>query len=174
MTKTYTIKKQIPILSLEHIEITAEEIQKLIAENPEILEVKKGGKPKNGSPYRILTSLNTFSFCTWCDTEEDNYQRDTGNFYITKEKCEARQAINNAKANVMAYIRDNELGREFEIAFEDDNYYINIDRLEGKFRINSTCYTDDLPLLGHFISREACQQVINNNRADLNLIYGIK
>ena len=174
--KTYKIKTQSYLSCLNDkeslLEVTAEEIQKLIAENPEILEVKKDGKPKHRTEYWYLDSQNSFRGSVWDNHKYDNYFRDTGNFFLAEEECTAQQAINNAKANVMAYIRDNELGKEFVSGYGNSNYYIRCQN--GDLANNDNQYSDNLPQLGYLKSKEACHQVIDNNTADLNLIYGIK
>ena len=162
MTKTYTIN---------NIQITSETIQKLIAENPEILEVKKDGKPEHGTTYWFLSVGNIVANYMWTDDEFDNYRRDIGNFYITEEECIAQQAINYATVRVMAYIRDNELGKEF-VNGDDNNYYFT--NYKNKIVWQISVFFNNLPPLGYLMSKEACKQVIDNNTADLNLIYGIK
>ena len=171
--KTYKIKTQSYLSCLNDkeslLEVTAEEVQKLIAENPEILEVKKDGKPKGGTDYWFLSSTNDVCCDTWVIHKTDNYRRDTGNFFLTKEECTARQAINNATTRVRAYIRDNELGKEFVTG----EYNFCINKYFNDLTCNPSNNVNTLPLLG-YLKASACQQVINNNRADLNLIYGIK
>ena len=162
--KTYTIN---------NTQITSEAIQKLIAENPEILEVKKDGKPERGTEYWYLGSDNNFYCATWTNHTLENHKRDSGNFFLTEEECIAQQAINHAVARVRAYIRDNELGREFVSGkYNEPNHYIY--RSGKELSIGEFSTVNNLPLLGYFKSNEACKQVIDNNTADLKLIYGIK
>ena len=175
MTKTYKIKTQSYLSCLNDkeslLEVTATDVQKLIAENPEILAgMKKDGKPEIGTPYWFLNTCNIVHTNKWDNTTNENYLRDIGNFFLAEEKCIAQQAINTAKANVMAYIRDNELGKEH---YEDDNNYCIAEDM-NKLCVANCLNRNFLPPLGYFISEEACKQVIDNNRADLKLIYGIK
>jgi len=152
------------------IEITAEEIQKLIAENPEILKEKKNEKPKDGTDYWFINSCGDVYVYTWNNHKYDNYFRDTGNLFLTVEECLAQQAINHATARVIAYIRDNELVKEFVNGGLNYYIYSGVNGLDS----NDTCTIDNLPQLGYLISKEAGIQVIDNNTADLKLIYGIK
>ena len=152
------------------IEITAEEIQKLIAENPEILEVKKDGKPEHGTRYWFISSLNSIGYDIWTNYNKDNYRRNLGNFFLIENECNAQQEKNEATARVLGYIRDNELGKEH---YEDDNNHCITEDM-NKLCVASCWNRNFLPPLGYFISEEACKQVIDNNRADLKLIYGIK
>ena len=178
MSKTYTIKIQATttytngqsLMGESTTKVTAEEIQKLIAENPEILEVKKDGKPKEGTEYWYFGSANDVWWNPWSNHEDDNLRRDIGNFFLIREECMAQQAINFAIARVRAYIKDNELGREFVDG--DDNYYFT--NHKNKIIWQISLVLNHLPLLGYFKSEEAGEQVINNNTDDLNLIYGIK
>jgi len=159
--KTYTIN---------NTQITSEAIQKLIAENPEILEVKKDGKTEEWTKYWYIGTWNNVFCATWLNDKYDKYRRDIGNFFLTEEGCIAQQEVNFAIARVRAYIKDNDLGREYKAG--KSNYYIYSRGTE--LSICSVCNINDLPLPGYFKSNEACKQVIDNNTADLKLIYGIK
>lgn len=160
--KTYT---------LNNIQITAEEIQKLIAENPEILDVKSNEKPENETIYCFLDTCGEVATSSWTDHRADNYRRDLGNFFLREYEAKAQQVINLATARVKAYIRDNELGEKFWEG-DEENYYIKSE--ENKIGFGIVYSLNDLPLLGFFKSRDASQQVIDNNLPDLKLIYGIK
>jgi hypothetical protein len=156
------------------MDVSLEELKKLIKANPELLE-KDDGKPESGSIYWNLDTWNNVVSMPWINSRGDNYRRDIGNFFLTEEECKAQQEINLAISRVRAYIRDNDLELE-DIDWNDNScrYSIHYNHYTKKidwFRLTICDYGIKLPYLK---SVEACKQLIDNNLSDLKLIYGIK
>lgn len=110
--KTYTV---------DNLQITAEQVRKLVKENPDILQ-EDTGVPKEGQDYWYLSATNVL-MSYWANNSTDNELLIRNNVYLTKEAAEKADKKRVAFGSVMAFIRSHGLSFTPDWKSEDRDKY---------------------------------------------------
>lgn len=158
---------------LDNIEISEDQIRKLIKDHPELIE-KKSGKPwraEKGEYHYIVDSCGYV-----CEEYEDgdiadDYHYLTGNYFATKEEAEACKARQEAIGRVTHKI----------LELNDGDYKDSNNRYWAILARNNNLMPSSTPMgeyyaitLPYIASREIAEQIIKDHEADLKIIFNIK
>ena len=165
--KKYTIK---------NVEITKEELLKLIKENPELVEDKHESRyfePKEGETYFFLSSDVEICESINAGAYFDNKRIAIG-VYNTLEKAEHDRDIQKAIVRVWK-IADT----KFPFVPNWSNtkeckYFVRYDHGNKQLSLNTTLYFQMHSQLPHFKSKADTEAFIKECEADLKLILNVK
>lgn len=164
--KTYT---------LNNTTVSAEELKRLIKENPELLE--KGTKPwraEKGEEYWYVEDCGLAD----CDTEgiydADNFRFLTGNYFRTEEEAEAHKARLEAIGRVTHAILERNEGWTPDWSDDDQSkHHIWFDHDCSTFDVDYDCSIQESYILPYIASREIAKGIIRDFEGDLKIIFGI-
>lgn len=104
----------------------------------------------------------------WADDDIDDYRRNIGNFYLTEEDCDKAVKKQHALAEVLKYIRENDLeekdmGKFWEYVWYD-KYTNSIDKT---YRGSGLFYLSPIPRL----KENTAKQLIDNQKDNLLVLF---
>ena len=156
---------------LNNIEVSAEEIRKLIKENPEIVgELEKKSKffsPKEGERYWRIASGDVDAFIN----ENDNADANIIKCGVYRTLEEVQKAIEKQKALVRLwnYADEKMFYRPDWNNKDEEKYFIYFDYKNGMWVVESFYNCRENFLFPYFKTREDAEQFIKDNLSDLNL-----
>jgi len=156
----------------KEIEITKEELAEL---NKQAESVSEVWKPKIGEIYHYADSRGNIYWDRWIDSVNDNFLYYIGNCFKTREEAQKSVDRQQALARVKAYIRDNDLGLVPDWSDDGQNkFYITYCHNDKEFQGWCNSYGQRETEIGYLKSSEDCNQVIENMKEDLLLIFNVK
>lgn len=90
-------------LNNNEIELTDEQVKEIVD------KYGKKDEIKDETRYWLITHDGGKASTRWFNEENDNFRRDTGNFYLKESDCDKAVEKAHALARVKRFIRENEL-----------------------------------------------------------------
>lgn len=159
-------------IKLKDVEVSVEEIKKLIKENPEILKEEKGGRyffPRNNEEYWFI---NAFGDVDWhINNCLGEVQLISMGVYRTKEEATLARDKQKAIVSCWKWAQEN---APFEPDWGDENqrkYFVLYDCIDKKLDWSVTYYFKHQFTLPYFKSREDYEAFIKANKDSLELLF---
>lgn len=158
---------------LNNVEVSAEEIKKLIKENPELLQ-EKGGKPWKGvfgEIYYYVSEVGCVGNSTENNHRYDNYRYLTGNYFKTKEEAEQYVEYQKAVGRITHAILERNEG--WKADWSDISlkkfclYFCNLENTWEVDYFNGAQYLNIIPDMK---SEKIAQSIIKDFKDDLEII----
>lgn len=171
--KTYKIKVNKPIVTLDEIELTEDQVKDLIEQYNKPTRKRKCFVPKNMEKYWHISSLNhRVETCTNANREYDRLAMSTGNCFATEQ--DAQDELNRRHALVRIW-NDYDDKYSWDIDWKNDSKHgICYDHIANEltdFKSGNYQHNTELP---YFKSAEDRNQFVEDNEKDLLIIFNIK
>lgn len=165
------------MITINNVQISEEELVRLVKDNKELMNkiTQKDVWPKIGDKYYYFDHCSTIGSGLYFNDRVDEYQKETGNMFKTKE--EAEQALDKQKAKVRIINRIKELNDSVGWVCDWSNnsyikchlFYNNLNKM-----ISSTGVYEfqDTPTELYF-SREVADQVVKDCGEDYKIYLGV-
>ena len=161
------------MIKIKNIEITEEELRRIIKENPQVMTENKSKffEPKIGEEYHFICSCGVDQYTN--DSLPGDNDRISRGAYRTE--AEAIQADNVRLA--IKRVWDNADSKFFFRPDWEDNgqkkYFCYYDHVDKRFRDALVYDNEHTPFLPHFKSPEDCLAFAKENEKDLRIIWGV-
>lgn len=165
----------IKIYTLNNSQVSADEIRRLLKENPELLE-EKNHKPwraeSDGEYWFVDDEGDVISDEDW-GISEDNHRYLTGNYFATKEEAEAHKARLEAIGRVTHAILEANEGWEPDWSDEgEEKYYLYYSHFgDNEFDWGEIGLLQETQTLPFAKSNEIVERIIKEHEDDLRIIF---
>lgn len=178
MTKTYKLEGKIKITTEGDdfsAEVPAEEIKRLLKENPELLEEKgyKLWRAEKGSRYWYVPGDGSVDWSYEEKDSVDDFRYLTGNYFATKEEAEAHKARLEAIGRVTHAILEANEGWEPDWSDEiEEKYYLYYSHFgDNEFDWGEIGLLQETQTLPFAKSSEIVKTIIAEYEDDLRIIF---
>jgi len=156
---------------INNVEISEEELRKVIKDNPELVEEENKSKyftPKYGEEYFFVNRFFGAKKEKNEATSADKCLINVG-VHRTKEEAELDSSKQLALVRMWNYADSKMFFRPDWSNYEQDKCHIRYDHLKNKFTCDYWNWLQDNFMLPYFKSLEDCEQFIKDNQKDLEL-----
>lgn len=165
------------MITINNVQISEEELVRLVKDNKELMDkiTQKDVWPKIGDKYYYFDHCSTIGSGLYFNDRVDEYQKETGNMFKTKE--EAAQALDRQKAKVRIINRIKELNDSVGWVCDWSNdsqekghlYYSYDKKIIDWYRE----YTDQDNPTEFYFSADVADQVVKDCGEDYKIYLGV-
>ena len=163
------------MIKIKNIEITEEELRRIIKENPQVMTENKESKffePKEGEEYHFICSCGVDQYTNDSLPSEKNvilrgvYRTEAEAIQADNVRLALKRVWDSADSAKYFYRPDWSNRSE-------SKYHLSYDHQEEKFTIDTGCVCQSNPFLPYFKSSEDCLAFAKENEKDLRIIWSV-